>query len=119
MTTVAPQFLPWMRVGLTTAIDSVAVAGLAPTDAASVTAADELKSTSDSGELVTPIAGPGVRLLGPADVVGIDPAQVLRQYPEPGATDAEPNYFACVELAGHPRRRPLPRSRMTASRPSR
>jgi hypothetical protein len=39
-----------------------------------------------------------VRLRGPADVVGIDPNQVIRTDPHPGTSDFEPNCFPCVEF---------------------
>ena len=41
---------------------------------------------------------PPVRLSGPGEVLGLVDAEVIREYPEPGATDAEPNYFPYVEL---------------------
>ena len=37
-------------------------------------------------------------LLGPGDVVGIDPAQVLRVSPARSTNRAEPEFFPCVEL---------------------
>lgn len=37
-------------------------------------------------------------LLGPGDVVGIDPAQVLRLSPARDTNRAEPEFFPCVEL---------------------
>ena len=37
-------------------------------------------------------------LLGPGDVVGIDPAQVLRVLPARSTNRAEPEFFPCVEL---------------------
>ncbi|MER7457932.1 hypothetical protein [Micromonospora sp. NPDC126480] len=98
-TTPAPQFLPWLRTGLATAITEPARAGLSVHDTVSATVAVQLRATGDGGDRVDPITGPPVRLRGPADVVGLDPAQILRRHPEPGATDAEANYFAIVELA--------------------
>ena len=41
-----------------------------------------------------PVALPSV-----ADVQGIDPAQVTRQYPAPGATDVETEFFPLIEFA--------------------
>ena len=44
---------------------------------------------------------PGVfdaTLVGPGDVIGLDPLQVIRSDPAPGATDVAPNYFAIVEF---------------------
>lgn len=42
-----------------------------------------------------------VALLGPGDVVGIDPAQILRRTPRPGDDQMAPNHLATVELT-HP-----------------
>lgn len=39
-----------------------------------------------------------LRMYGPSDIVGIDPRQIVRTYPEPGETDLPPNYFAAVEF---------------------
>ena len=38
-----------------------------------------------------------VTLFGPGDVVGIDPAQIIRRYPAPGSTNAEETFHAHVE----------------------
>ena len=61
-----------------------------------------IQATGPDGESIEDVASPAVRLRGPGDVIGIDPAQVLRHDPEPGATDAEPAYFALVELSPRP-----------------
>ena len=37
-------------------------------------------------------------VLGPGDATGIDPRQVIRSNPAPGATDVESNYLALVEF---------------------
>src|SRR4051794_6173666 len=39
-----------------------------------------------------------VPMMGPADVTGIAPAQVIRSWPRDGVHNAEPNYLALVEL---------------------
>ena len=39
-----------------------------------------------------------VRLRGPADVVGIDPHEIVRTDPRPNTTDFEPNYFPAIEF---------------------
>ncbi len=44
-----------------------------------------------------PIEHP-VTLMGPADVVGLGPGQVIRTWPKDGVHNAEPNYLALVEL---------------------
>ncbi|WP_204046450.1 hypothetical protein, partial [Acrocarpospora phusangensis] len=97
--TPAPRFLPWLRTGLAAALTESAVAGLAPHDSATVQVPVLLRATGEGGEVVDDVTGPPVRLRGPGDVIGLDPAQILRRAPEPGETDAEANYFALVELA--------------------
>lgn len=96
---VAPRFLPWLRTGLATAIASAAVDGLAPHDSADAEVSVRLRASGDAGETVVPVAGPPIRLRGPGDVVGLDPAQVVRHDPEPGTADAEGIYLTQVELA--------------------
>jgi hypothetical protein len=39
-----------------------------------------------------------LRMYGPSDIVGIDPRQIVRTYPEPEETDLPPNYFAAIEF---------------------
>ena len=78
------RFLPWLRRGLARSIP-------ASTDSAA-TIAFSLKV---GGGLVEQ----SLRMRGPGDVVGIDPAQIIRVEPRPGTTDFEPNYFPAVEFA--------------------
>jgi hypothetical protein len=94
-----PRFLPWLRTGLATMIDEVAVDGLATHDSASATVAVRLVASGPGVFDVEPIDGPAIRLRGPGEVVGIDPAQVLRHDPEPGTADAEDTYFTLIEFA--------------------
>lgn len=42
---------------------------------------------------------PVLRLFGPGDVVGLDPDQVVRSVPDPGAVAADPGDFPFLELA--------------------
>jgi hypothetical protein len=37
-------------------------------------------------------------LRGPGDVIGLDPRAIVRTDPQPGVTDFEPNFLACIEL---------------------
>ncbi|HMH91146.1 MAG TPA: hypothetical protein VK586_08690, partial [Streptosporangiaceae bacterium] len=62
------------------------------TVAGTFTAAAVLSDTTSSAPI--PVALPSV-----ADVQGIDPAQVTRQYPAPGATDVETEFFPLIEFA--------------------
>ncbi|NOQ62928.1 MAG: hypothetical protein GQ582_00265 [Methyloprofundus sp.] len=40
-----------------------------------------------------------INLLGPGDVLGINPSQIVRQEPSPNETNVEPNYFCHVEFS--------------------
>lgn len=83
-------FLPWVRQGAAAAIT------VADTLGANMRGAVDLKATlainSVPGDPVT------VRLRGPADVVGIDPHEIVRVDPKPNTTDFEPNYFPGIEF---------------------
>src|SRR5262249_13130249 len=39
-----------------------------------------------------------MQLLGPGDVIGIDPQQIVRREPRDHASDFEPNYFPAIEF---------------------
>src|SRR5437773_6936324 len=83
-------FLPWVRQGAAAAIN------VADTLGSNMRGAVDLKATlainSVPGDPIT------VRLRGPADVVGIDPNEVVRVDPKPNTSDFEPNYFAGIEF---------------------
>jgi hypothetical protein len=83
-------FLPWVRQGAAASID------VADSLGASMRGAVDLKATlainSVAGDPIT------VRLRGPADVVGIDPNEIVRVDPKPSTTDFEPNYFPGIEF---------------------
>lgn len=89
----AYRFFPWVRRGVAAAVErpdplgTAALPGRVP-----VTLALSVDGTA------VPDGDRPVHLYGPGDVAALDPAQVVRAYPAPGATDAEPNYFAAVEL---------------------
>ena len=83
-------FLPWVRQGLATRI----------------TAPDPLTTPLPAqaplgvtvGVNDVEAASVGVRLFGPADVIGIDPRQVVRTEPPAGTGDYESNDLAAVEF---------------------
>ena len=89
-----PLFLPWLRRGIGQ--------GLGVTDDLSgplphrgeIMAFVDLED--DQGG--TARAEHGLSLLGPGDVVGLSASQVVRRYPESGASDAETGYFPLVEM---------------------
>ena len=47
----------------------------------------------------SPVATPPLALRGPGDVAGFDPGAIRRTWPAPDAANAEPNYFALLELS--------------------
>ena len=83
-------FLPWVRQGAAAAIN------VADTLGSNMHGAVDLKATlainSIPGDPVT------VRLRGPADVVGLDPNEIVRVDPKPDTKDFEPNYFPGIEF---------------------
>jgi hypothetical protein len=94
MADVSYQFVPWVRSGI----------------AATLAKPDTLETTTpgrahlDVALGVTRRGGPlppveqHLIVLGPGEVVGLDPRQVIRTDPPAGATDAEPNMLVQVEL---------------------
>jgi hypothetical protein len=84
------SLLPWVRQGAASAITTTDSLGAAQAAVASVAAAVTLNNA--------PIPNVSVRLRGPADVVGLDPNQVVRRDPQPGTADFEPNCFPAVEF---------------------
>jgi hypothetical protein len=84
------RFLPWSRRGLAAALpDGGADDGAMPQRPEIAVRI----SVSGAGD-----ADARALLHGPGDVIGIDLAQVVRTYPRPDTTDAEPNYLAAVDL---------------------
>lgn len=83
-------FLPWVRQG---AAAGIATAEALTPDQPAVAQLDIRLKLNDDAGLPVPIA-----LRGPADVLGLDPDQVIRLEPRAGAADFEPNQFACIEF---------------------
>jgi hypothetical protein len=87
------QFLPWVRRGLTVALNATEDLGNLP---ARATASVGVKlAGAHAGEAVAPVT---MQLYGPGDVVAIDTALVVRTDPRPGTTNFEPNYLAIVDF---------------------
>jgi hypothetical protein len=78
------SFLSHHRTGL------IALPGVAGSGTVSASA------TLSDGSTTTPVT---LAVAGAGDIQNIDPAQVTRQYPRPGATDAESEFFPLVEFA--------------------
>jgi hypothetical protein len=90
------RFIPWARRGLTRAVQTVDAAGVDARPAIQVS----LSITADQdGAPAAAVSGNvGLRLFGPADVMGIDTRLILRTDPKPFATSFEPNYLALVDF---------------------
>lgn len=78
-------FLPWVRQG--------AAAGIATTESRG-----SVELTATLAINGAPAVSLPVRLFGPADVLGIDPRQIVRMDPQPGSSAFEPNYLVALEF---------------------
>ena len=87
------RFLPWVRDGLAGGVDG------RPDGTGGTRASTTVGLTLTRGG--EPLDGGQVRVtvLGPGDVTGLDPAQVVRAFPAPGSADAETTGFAAAEFA--------------------
>src|SRR5262245_12681207 len=83
-------FLPWVRQGAAATVNTVDTLGATQPGSATLTAALTINNSQP-----VPLT---VRLRGPADVVGIDPLEVVRTDPRPGTSNFEPNYLASIEF---------------------
>jgi hypothetical protein len=83
-------FLPWVRQGAAAGIQTTDMIGPQP---AVVSVSVKLRINNTA-----PDVDRQVRLFGPADVIGIDPQQVVRTEPRHLSTDFEPNYFPAIEF---------------------
>jgi len=83
-------FLPWVRQGAAAAINTPDTLGSDMRGAVDLTATLTINRSQS-----VPVP---VRLRGPADVVGIDPHEIVRMDPKPNTTDFEPNYFPGIEF---------------------
>jgi hypothetical protein len=92
---MAFTFLRWARAGMAAALEPVAQEP-ATSDRAQLTVG-VLVSASAVG-VPDQLGSVDLDLLGPRDVTGIDPRQVIETFPVPGKLDFEPAYFAHVEL---------------------
>jgi len=83
-------FLPWVRQGAASGIQTPDSLGANQAGVVSVPVKLRINTTDDIDRQV--------RLHGPGDVTGIDPQQVVRTDPRHQATDFEPNYFPAIEF---------------------
>ena len=91
-------FLPWLRQGISAKIsqpDTLAQTD-GPTDRAAVKIT--MQAASDkSGVDPLPVEGE-IQIVGPGDVLGINPRAIFRTEPRDWVTDFEPNYLAFIEF---------------------
>ena len=89
MSATVYRFLPWSRRGLSAAIPDTASGAAIPARAR----VDVTVMVAGAGPAPT-----SATLHGPGDVVGLDPAVVVRTIPRPGSTNVEPNYLATIDF---------------------
>jgi hypothetical protein len=82
-------FLPWLRRGVANEIETPAAA----TSRAALTVKLTVGDGADSA-----VVSKAIQLVGPGDVLGINPQEIVRTEPRAWVTDFEPNYFAFVEF---------------------
>lgn len=93
-------FLPWLRQGLVSKITRDDTLGNMPgrPERASVLISLGLEAKPKAGKS-SPDTAPGdVQIVGPGDVIGINPQAIIRTEPRDWITDFEPNYLAFVEF---------------------
>lgn len=85
------SFLPWVRQGLNGA--GLPADNLAAKLAINASVTVDLKISQHDSPI-----GKKIHVAGPADVIGIDPRQVVRCDPAPSTRNFEPNFLASVEF---------------------
>ncbi|MCB1789244.1 MAG: hypothetical protein KDJ24_03020, partial [Gammaproteobacteria bacterium] len=90
------DFMPWARRGLARAHNhaSLTMDGVAALPLVSMGL--KLKGTGGGDATSTPTVD--LKLLGPGDVIGIDPRVIVRVEPRSNNHDFEPNYLAAIEF---------------------
>lgn len=85
-------FVPWVRTGLSAAITQPAGDELRGTVKVSA------KLQASDGSLPELPVEKTLTLRGPADIIGIDPSQIIRREPMPGTVDAEETFLVHIEF---------------------
>ncbi len=88
------EFLPWARRGLARAHANQQALGAPVLPTIRV----GLKLEGSDGAAAASQAAVTLKMLGPADVIGIDPRIVVRVEPRANNHDFEPNYLAVIEF---------------------
>jgi hypothetical protein len=86
-------FIRWLRAGMSASLEGQPQ----PTSTAERAKLNVGVDVSGTG-LQSSVGTTKLEVLGPGDVTGIDPRQVVRMYPVPGTLDFEPSYRAHVEF---------------------
>jgi hypothetical protein len=87
-------FLPWLRQGIASKIkqqDTLGSAGGTNVERASVHLSLQVNGQAD-------FVSRDVQMIGPGDVIGINPRAIVRTEPRNRVTDFEPNYLAFIEF---------------------
>ncbi|SBT40362.1 FG-GAP-like repeat-containing protein [Micromonospora auratinigra] len=94
------RFLPWVRDGVARVVaDTDPLTGALPRARATVDLSVTALGTDTATAATREITGTSTALLhGPGDVVGVDPQEVIRSHPAPGAENVEVSEFAAVEF---------------------
>jgi hypothetical protein len=88
------RFLPWVRSGLAATLATPDTLGAGTPGRARLEVSVRLSRRAGAAVDVDR----RLSMLGPGEVVGLDPRQVIRTDPPRGATDVEPNFLVQVEL---------------------
>ncbi len=94
MADVHYEFLPWARRGLARAHTNQQALGRPVLPTVQV----GLQLQGSVNEDASASAQVPLKMIGPADVVGIDPRTIIRTEPRAGNHDFEPNYLAAIEF---------------------
>ncbi|MFG3420182.1 hypothetical protein ACIBTZ_31725 [Micromonospora sp. NPDC049460] len=94
------RFLPWVRDGVARVVSHTdTLTGALPRPRAEVTLTVAALGTDTATGDTEQITGTSTALLhGPGDVVGVDPQEIIRSYPAPGAENVEVSLLAAVEF---------------------
>ncbi|HEV8117668.1 MAG TPA: hypothetical protein VGQ32_04040 [Thermoanaerobaculia bacterium] len=90
MTIARYSFLPWLRRGVANQLQVPASSASRASLTVSLTVSSDVESQ--------PLTPKNVELVGPGDVIGFNPQQVVRTEPRNWIADFEPNYLAFVEF---------------------
>lgn len=91
-------FVPWARAGAAVAVNATATA-MGTNRPAFPVVLTVTKTLDGPATNTLPTVGLNMQMLGPGDVLGLAPGQVIRTEPADGATGVESTLFPAVEFA--------------------